>query len=583
MSSVGQYHTLSELLGTKVVVSELLRELAKIPRSDVLRCLAGLAILISLEASSSPQEQLKLLHNFAPAGVAVKVQEALLSQQMQGALFFRRQVWFVWQMALIACKDDSTMQHTAETQQQVGLCCLMASEVLKDIETSQRIDPEEAKSLGFVVTTLISLSETVLGSEVVARCQLFWLEMHEDEDIKRLVTRLQLAPIKQTFEKAYGVPLEEFIRFSYLLYYKFAESTLHDPPSALMFDSALAFKPYFAAEHMTNALKLMSTTPDGLAARLFGTPRQSWSLDSTVILKSPLLEVAENKYVCFDLHIFRKFLVQGIFELLADAVGYDEMKQILGGLFERYIERIMLNFSPKSKLIATPYFNNVVFASDKTQQACDGLLAWPSFAVLFECKTNMLTTRQRYAMNLMDTMKGIDAQIATFSNPTDIKSKQRKGIGQLAFNLHRILSGEQIKSDGEVIDLSSVSKFHPAVILYDDDLVNHAVRIYLHNELTKWFDKYGFDCSRVGHTLLFSLKDIEYFELLTENHSAESVMREYIHFVEQHPTEVQSLFHEFALARHPNESRSDLGYALQTTNRVLKELQAELTRRKAGK
>lgn len=583
MGGIGQYHTLSELIGTKVVISELLQALARIPRSDVLRCLAGLATLISRETSHSPQEQLKLLHRFAPEDVAVMVQNALVSRQLQGAIFFRRQIWFVWQMALIACKDDSTMLHTAETQHQVGLCCLMASEVLKDVENVQAIDPDEAKTLGFAVTTLISLSDAVLGSEVIARCQLFWLEMHEDEDIKRLISRLHLAPIKHTFEKSYGVPLEEFIRFSYLLYYKFAESTLHDPPSALMFDSTQAFQGYFAQEHIVNSLKVLSTTPDNLAARLFGTPRQSWSLDSTVILKSPLLELAENKYVCLDLHIYRAFLVQGIFELLADAVGYDEMKQVLGGLFERYIDRIMLNFSPKSKLIATPYFNKTVFALDNTQEACDGLLVWPSFAVLLECKTNMLTTRQRYAMNLADTMKGINDQIATFSDPGDIKSKRRKGIGQLAFNLHRIISGEQIRSAGQVIDLLSVPKLHPAVVLYDDDLVNHAVRIHLNNEIIKWFEKYAFDRSRLGQTLLFSLKDIEYFEMLTENHSAEEVMREYIHFVEQHPTEIQSMFHEFTLARYPNEVRSDRGYALQTTNRVLRELQAELSRRKERK
>lgn len=157
------------------------------------------------------------------------------------------------------------------------------------------------------------------------------------------------------------------------------------------------------------------------------------------------------------------------------------------------------------------------------------------------------------------------------------------GIGQLAFNLNRIFSGEQLKSEGKVIDLSSVPKFYPAVVLYDDDIVNHAVRLHLHAEMDKWFDKHGIDRSRVGQTLVFSIKDIEYLELLAENKSVEAVLREYVAFIEQHPTEVQSLFHEFALACYPKETRSSRGYTLGTTDRVLTALQDELTRRKAEK
>jgi hypothetical protein len=120
MGNIGPYHTLPELLGTKVVVSDLLQALSKIPRSDVLRCLAGLSTLISRESSHSPQEQRRILHNFVPPDIAKKVEESLTAQKLSGTLYFRRQLWFVWQMALIACKDDSTMEHTAETQQQVG-------------------------------------------------------------------------------------------------------------------------------------------------------------------------------------------------------------------------------------------------------------------------------------------------------------------------------------------------------------------------------------------------------------------------------------------------------------------------------
>ncbi|MBC7855050.1 MAG: hypothetical protein IAF94_16585, partial [Pirellulaceae bacterium] len=277
MANIGPYHTLSELLGTRVVVSDLIQSLSKIPRSDVLRCLAGLSTLVSRETSGFPQEQLRILHHFAPIDIAAKLEKALVTRKLSGPLFFRRQLWFVWQMALIACKDDSTIQHDTQTQRQVGLCCLMASDVMKDVEIAQPVDAAETETLRFIVTTLISHSEAVSDSEGIARCQLFWLELQQDEESKRLLKRIGLQPIAHTFEAAYGIPLEEFIRFATTLYLKFGESTLRDPPSALMFDSSQAFKDYFTHDHIAKSLKLLSTTPDGLASRLLGTPRQSWA------------------------------------------------------------------------------------------------------------------------------------------------------------------------------------------------------------------------------------------------------------------------------------------------------------------
>ena len=58
----------------------------------------------------------------------------------------------------------------------------MANDLLKQIESVQFIDPEDARhSLPFLMTALISFTEISFGSEVIARAQLFWLEMHDDE------------------------------------------------------------------------------------------------------------------------------------------------------------------------------------------------------------------------------------------------------------------------------------------------------------------------------------------------------------------------------------------------------------------
>lgn len=184
-------------------------------------------------------------------------------------------------------------------------------------------------------------------------------------------------------------------------------------------------------------------------------------------------------------------------------------------------------------------------------------------------------------MNFSDTMKGINDQIAKFSDIGKRRKGDRKGIGQLAFNLSKILSGKRLQCDQRRLDMSKIPKLYPAIVLYDDTIANHAIRLHLHDEMIKWFRKHRIDYSRVGTTLLFTLKDIEYLDALTESMSAEEVMRDYIMFVEQNPTEVQSCFHEFALRHYPDQSRSNRGFALRTADRVLLDLERELIRRSA--
>ena len=350
-----------------------------------------------------------------------------------------------------------------------------------------------------------------------------------------------------------------------------------------MYDSTKAFHDLFAKDHLEKALKVLSATPDDLAARLLGSPRQSWATDCTALIKTPLLQLGETQYVCPDLHMFRAFLIQGIFELLMDAMDPGKLKPYLGGLFERYIERLMLSFAPASPVLVNTYFNRIEFVSEDDQEAADGMLLWSNHAVLMECKTNMLTTRQRYAMSLQETTKAINDQIATFQNLV-VKSQgdrnKRKGIGQLAYNLARILAGDQVRHNGKVIDLSGVTKFYPAIVIYDEGISNHVVRLHLQFKMIEWFKANNVDHSRVGHVLLFTIRDMEFFELLAHKIGAEKLMRDYIAFVEKEPRNLHSMFHEYVLDHYPQATEST-GLTLETTDRVLKAAQAEIERRKA--
>jgi hypothetical protein len=267
-----------------------------------------------------------------------------------------------------------------------------------------------------------------------------------------------------------------------------------------------------------------------------------------------------------------------------DVMDSGKLKQYLGGLFERYIERLMRSVAPASQVLVNTFYSSVEFASDAAE-AADGMFVWTDSAVIFECKSGMLTNRQRYAMSLAETTKAIEDQIASFQPLGDKKSgdrNKRKGIGQVAFNLSRILRGDAVRAQGQSIDLSCVAKFYPAVVVYDEGMANHAVRLLLQARMIEWFQANEIDGTRVGHALLFTIRDMEYFELLAHQIGAEKLMRDYITHVEAEPRNVHSMFHEYALTKFP-QAKGSTGLTHEETGRILKSIDREMELRRANR
>ncbi len=87
---------------------------------------------------------------------------------------------------------------------------------------------------------------------------------------------------------------------------------------------------------------------------------------------------------------------------------------------------------------------------------------------------------------------------------------------------------------------------------------------------------------RVGHALLFTIRDMEYFELLAHKIGAERLMRDYIAYVEAEPRNVHSMFHEYALTHFP-QAKDSTGLTQEETGRILRAIDREMALRKANR
>src|SRR4051812_7491084 len=104
--SFGPYNSLDEFIDREVTFADLLHELGKLPRRDVLRWVLGLSERLEHKDSDQPEAQLALLQQLLHPDLSSQIQVTITETQMHiGVLFHRRQIWFVLQMALLACKD----------------------------------------------------------------------------------------------------------------------------------------------------------------------------------------------------------------------------------------------------------------------------------------------------------------------------------------------------------------------------------------------------------------------------------------------------------------------------------------------
>ena len=347
-SPMAPYHTLEELTGQKVTFAEFLSDLSVHPRSDVISFIAGVSAILERNEANATGQQIRLLNTVTPPDFASNIRVALERLNLPfGALFHRRQLWLLLQFAVLGCKDRFDGNCENHELSQIGICGLKANDLLKKIERLKPV-PQSSDALGYLIALLITHVDIYYGEEVIARAWLFWLEMEGDASIQKLKKQVGIQQsLDEIFEKAYGIRLRELLNFVTVLYFTFSASSDNVSwPTPSMYDSTSNFRKWFSDEHIKAGLKLLSATPEELSIRLLGSSRHSWATDSTSLIQSPLIEIEDNKYVCPDLHMLRAFYMQRVFELLNDAMDTGQFRQLMGGLFERYVERLILSFAP---------------------------------------------------------------------------------------------------------------------------------------------------------------------------------------------------------------------------------------------
>jgi hypothetical protein len=141
---VRSYIAMAHLNRSPAVANDIVSELSAIKRSVMVRNIAWISSLINTPGGMKTEHQLALAKFFFPENEELHLRNGVYKDASQGppVLFHNRQLWFLLQMAILACRETAADMSEEMTRHAIGRCCLIASDLVGQIEHESLPDLE---------------------------------------------------------------------------------------------------------------------------------------------------------------------------------------------------------------------------------------------------------------------------------------------------------------------------------------------------------------------------------------------------------------------------------------------------------
>jgi hypothetical protein len=534
---------MKEIAGHRATPAALIAKLCRLKRSDVIRWIASLVGWNSDIQSLNPANQLAMADALLRLELRDLLRERVRSEGVDTwCIFHRRQLWFLLQMALLSCNEESEALDEDSLKREIGEACLMASDVMHDVERREPFEGQADEANRWITSTVVPIVDGHDQMEVLARAQSFWFDLPNSSPMRSRFDSLKAPSFEAAFAAKYGVPLRDFFLILSCLHVAFR---LHGERGngPLLFDASTYFASTFDPELLARVLPHVSRTPDELAIALLSTPRQNWATDSTVLREHPVIEVFESKYACSDVNLLYRCVFDKLYFLLQKAYPGKTFGQLVGYIFEEYVNSLLRQFSYEGDSLVRNFYAAPRFEATQ-DEAGDGILVWTDAALVMEYKARLLTTREKYC--------GVSEVLLTGVEDIIGNERNKKGVKQLANVIKRALSGEKIVAGSpKQLDLSGCRRVFPVMVTLEPAMGLESVRQQAQAKFTSLLQVDDEGRNRIGELLILTIEDVEILEGLARKHPAHKVIRDYASYVAANPQDLAGSFRSFVYNKNP--------------------------------
>jgi hypothetical protein len=390
-------------------------------------------------------------------------------------VFSRIGILYLIKQACIACPENGPLLDTRSALSDVGLCFLMANDLLLPFV------PSPSNSILERIANLLPFADYISQDHYpleIGRTQIIF-----DEIVKlpSLCARTDFIDIGSLFHDRLGLDHKTFCELIFGCAAKFLNVKVKDletNPEAAVLRNTYFNKSRIPVDAVTQFFSKMIITESAFVERIKESIDRPAN-DLTIFQAFPLIEIAKDVYACLDPGFLVSKAGSGLYWSLFFEIQDDQRGRLAafwGAVFESYVNYILgESYAARGRFIPEPKFSN----GDAAFDAC--ILEGHNLLV-FEHKSSIIRADAKYGGDASKLSKELDLKFIQGH------SEGAKGLSQLSNHLIRFLDGDSL--DG--ISAKEIAKIYPILVCLESTMVAPYLSRYLSKRFRTIFPRHKF-------------------------------------------------------------------------------------------
>lgn len=467
--------TYREIFKKEPDLSELHKILKEYERREVIFLLAKLNILLGTWQNTPQFELDQRLSTYLLGGLQNELRETRGSS-LSRVVFSRLTLLYVMKQACIACPEKGSQLNTRKAHSEMGVCCLMANDLLLPFI------PSPSDGLLERLTNLLPFADYVSHGNYPMEIGRTKLIFDEVSKLQPLAARADFIDLLASFQNHLGLDASIFCELCFGCSSKFLNIKLEEleanPELAVLRRNTFFSKSQVPNEQATHFFqKLTISEPDFV--KKVNESKERPANDLTIFQAFPLVEIANDVFVCLDPGFLVDKAGRSLYWTLFFQIPEDQRGKLAsfwGAVFESYVNYVLeKSYSAGGKFLPDPRFPN----GDASFDAC--ILEGRNLLVL-EHKSSVIRADAKYSGDPAKLKKELDLKFI------EGEADGAKGLTQISKHLYRFFNGEKLG------DLSSadVDRVFPIMVCLENTMVVPYVGRYLNEQFREMLPRRGF-------------------------------------------------------------------------------------------
>jgi hypothetical protein len=482
--------TYREIIGEEPTLTGLHTILKKYQRREVIFLFSKLNCLLGTWENTPKFDLDVRFSDYLLSDFKVELQK-IRSAKSEKVAFSRLSILFLVKQACLACPEDGLPPNTRSAHSDMGVCVLMANDLLLPFVPSPSDDILKRMANLLPFADYISHDEYAME---IGRSQTMFNSIL---DTPALTARSDFLDIRTLFQDSMGLDQETFCGLVFACASKFLNVKLEElekNPELAVIRNTYFDKSKISPDKITKFFSKMTCTETALVTKM-----QEWKDrpkdDLTLFQAYPLLEIAKDIHACLDPGFLVDKAGRSLYWTLFSETPPNQrgkLSTFWGAVFENYVNQILkVSYSAGGTMIPEPQFSN----GDAAFDAC---IVEGRNLLVFEHKSSVIRADAKYGGDVSKLKAELDLKFI------EGDADGKKGLSQLSSYISRFLGGDNVGG----VSAQDINRIYPVLVCLESTMLAPYLGRYINERFNTVFSRRNFR-QVVTPVFILGISDVE--------------------------------------------------------------------------